>query len=129
MAINHQETADVCDQCNYANSHHQHGLRFAAVEGTSSHFHEHAQSQNQLQNARQVGSPDLKLCTPPDRKESKPIDGSISKHVQRVGNQASRLSDQTCSHLDDKHRGVDTEQDLQRACLFRSSQLFIGTIC
>ena len=45
-----------------------------------------------------------------DRKEGQPVNGRISKHVQRVGNQPRRLGNQASTHFGEKHCTIDAEQ-------------------
>ena len=71
--------------------------------------------EGQLQRAARVGRPQLQERRAADRVEGEAVHRRVGEHVERVGEEAGRLGQPAGDELDREHRGVEGQQEAERA--------------
>lgn len=106
------QAGDVGDQCDQPDTHHEHGRRLTSHNCPPNDLQKRAKRKHDLQPTSDVRCLHLQGGGPAHRIERQSVDRRIGEHVKRVRYETCGLGDQANDQLKDKHRTVDSEQQL-----------------
>src|SRR6185436_10206824 len=117
VAPQQSQTDEVGDQGQQAHGAHRLDAWRQPARQLQRHLHEDPHAEGRHDQPLQEGGPGLPHRAPADRVEAEAVDDGVAQHVDRVGEQRRRARGQTGSALEQEHRGVDPERDVQHAAL------------
>ena len=107
---NQDQTGNVRRQCDYPDAHHQARFWLATEHGAADHLTKRTEREDYLQPTGDMRRSRLKRRRAANCVQRQSLDGCVGEHVQRIGDQASRLCDKTPDQFDYKHGGVDPQE-------------------